>query len=608
MLRRGVVISAVLLLALIVALVAGQLLRPARVPVFDTLHTSTRKVTAVLVTDEAVWVGTEGGCLRWQPGQPNVQKLTTRDGLPANGIHAIVAVRPAPTSPPDVLIATSRGLCVLPDQPGRGATPVAGVPLEGRTTAVCWAEGRAYAAAGTEVLVSDGVPAVEAAWEPLGAPLPADARCLACFGDSLWAGTAIGLFRWEEDAWQPVIHKDDPLAATVNALLPVDEALYVGTVGGLFRYRDRCWAEYTTRDGLPDNHITSLAARADAITIGTYGAGVVVLRDGEFRVIPGSAPYVTCVAVEPDGEGLWIGTEERGLFHWDGESWQKRFVLDEPPGHNITSLAAHNGQTWVATFEHGIGLQEEGTWRSFGSSDGLSSTWINHVAFGSGRAWARTSAGYLFVHAGSDWRQVTKKGSGIVKDWTSCVQSSGGHIWTGTWGAISKFDGSRWHNYAPKPALEGQVVTSVVVMGPDIWVGTAKDGLRRYNGRTGQWEAFNLGSGLTDTWVTCLAVWRGSLWVGTFGGGLCRYDGREWEPIRAAGPLPSDRINCLAATDALYVGTLDGLCRYDGDEWTTYTRADGLPSEIIQALAVSGDRLWVGTPEGLASARLVTPS
>ena len=176
------------------------------------------------------------------------------------------------------------------------------------------------------------------------------------------------------------------------------------------------------------------------------------------------------------------------------------------------------------------------------------------------------------------------------------MQTSGGNVWVGTWGAVSKFDGKRWHHFAPKPALEGQVVTCVATMGPDIWVGTAKGGLCRYVGRSGIWETYSLGNGITDTWVTCLDVWDGRLWVGTFSGGLCSWDGTNWRSVRAPSPLPSDRINCIAHDLNLYVGTLDGLLIYDGKDWTPiareFTARDG-PVTLCQRF-----RVWVGTPEG----------
>jgi ligand-binding sensor domain-containing protein len=348
--------------------------------------------------------------------------------------------------------------------------------------------------------------------------------------------------------------------------------------------------------------VTSLSPSATGLYVGTYGGGVAVVRSERVQPLAGSPKYVTCLSVDQRTGVLWLGTESDGVFRWDGKTWERRLVANEPPGHSITSLAAGASGLFVGTFEHGVARRQGGSWLDPGT--GPASTWINHVAFGQGRAWARTSGGDLYVRDGDTWHLVTKQ-SGLTKPWTSCVDSAGDNIWVGTWGAVSKFDGRNWSNFAPKPALAGQVVTAVAVLGRDLWVGTGKGGLVRYHGATGQWETYSLGNGLTDTWITSLAVWRNCVWVGTFSGGLCKYDGRAWEHLGAPAPLPSARVSCLAATDCLYAGTLEGLCRFDGRTWTTYGRGDGLPSEVIQALCVADDRLWVGTPEGLASAKLV---
>jgi ligand-binding sensor domain-containing protein len=578
-----------LLAAFIVAGGAGLLVHYARAttraPVFDAVFTSTRKVTAVAVTAEGAWLGTEGGLVHWDEAGTETARMNTLTGLPANRVSALLPLEPGTDG---VLVGTDRGGFVV----GGPAEP----PLVGRCTALCRYEGEVCAAVARQVMCLR-----EAGWEPLGPPLPADARCVAEHDGELWAGTGRGLFLLSDDEWEPVVYRDDPLAATVNAIA-ASEAMYVGTVGGLFVWEDSEWRSYTTADGLPDNHVTALAPGDEAVYIATYGGGVARLSGRQIAPLTGSPAYATALAWDARGSALWVGTEDQGAFRWDGLAWQRQPEANEPAGHNVTSLAAGPGELLVGTFEHGVTTCREGTWQSAGS--GLSSTWINHVAYGQGRAWARTSAGDLFVRDGDAWHAVTKA-SGLTKPWTSFVGSAGGNVWVGTWGAISKFDGRRWQSYAPKPALADQVVTGVAVLGRDIWVGTAKSGLLRYNGHGGNWETYTLGKGLTDTWITGLAAWHGSLWVGTFSGGLCRFDGHGWEHLGAPAPLPSDRVNCLAATDCLYVGTLEGLCRFDGTRWTTYGRADGLPSEIVQALCVDGDRLWVGTPEGLACGRLV---
>jgi len=595
--RRALAGTVVLLLTVSGLLIARFARASVRAPVFDCIYTSTSKVTALAVTDHAVWVGTEGGCLRWEEGQAAPAKYTTQQGLPANRVTCLQAYAAAAPSTGAVILGTEQGAVGFAEQPDTEPANAGLPPLVGRVTAACQGKDGPEVALGRQVFEYSG-----GAWRQLGPPLPADVRCLAESSGSLWAGTARGLFRLAGESWEPVVYKDDPLAATVNALLPTPDALYVGTVGGLFTYAAGRWSALGIRDGLPENHVTSLADWRSDLYVGTYGGGVALVHDGRAQPVRESPKYVTCLGANAQSGPLWVGTESEGAFRWDGKAWEQRLALNEPPGHDVTGLAASGDEVFVGTFEHGVALCRSGSWQSPGM--GLGSLWINHVAFGQGRAWARTSAGDLYVRDGAAWHPVTKQ-SGLTKDWTSYVGSAGGNIWVGTWGAVSKFDGRAWSSYVPKPALAGQVVTAVAVLGHDLWVGTGKGGLWRYDGGSRQWEGYSLGKGLTDTWVTCLAVWRNSLWVGTFSGGLCKWDGRNWEHLSAPAPLPSARINCLAATDCLYVGTLGGLCRFDGQSWTTYGRGEGLPSEIVQALCIAGDRLWVGTPEGLAAAGLV---
>jgi len=570
-----------------------------REPIFDGLYTSTRNVTAVLVCDESVWVGTEGGCSRWDAKNPAASKYTKLEGLPGNHVTAIVAGPQAGT----VLIATTRGMAAFLDQRGK-LTPAPDIPhLCGRVTAMAQADGQTYASIGRRLYMLQTL-AGRRTWVSLGVEIPAEPRCLGRIHEAVWAGTDKGLFRLQADNWQPVVHSEDILAARVNALMARGDDLFVATVGGLFRLHEAEWTEYTASDDLPDNHVAALVASGETIYIATFGGGMALMRNGTIAPVVGSPGYITALAIGRDEATVWAGTQQQGIWSWHAPTWSRRLQRNELPENNITAIAALDAELWIGTFEHGVGRMSNGVWRSFGPDDGIGSEWINHITSGQGRVWARTSAGELFAYGSGKWLQVTKH-NGLIKDWTSSVQTAGGNVWAGTWGAVSKFDGLKWHYFAPKPALESQVVTALAVLDRDIWVGTAKAGLCRYNALTRRWETYTLGSGLTDTWVTCLNVWQDALWVGTFSGGLCRYQQGEWKYFRAADVLPTDRINCLTNDDGLYVGTLDGLCRFDGSNWNSYGAEAGLPSEVVQTLAISGDHLWVGTPEGLAHARLV---
>ena len=575
----------------IVTLIAAAMsMLPGAQTHLPALHLNTTEVTCICPVVDTVWVGTSGGCLLWPADGNGVPThiSTENELLPSN---AVANICPGPM-PGTVAVATRRGLCILAEE-GDGWTPVAGASLPGRATALCVGDDDILAAVEGQ-LYSGAADTTPWHWAALGPPLPTPARCLYRNDDGLLVGTAAGLYRLEGDTWEKLIHSEAPLAAMVNDITSLGETLYVATAGGLFRFGEGAWACLGAAEGLPDAHVTALTVRGEDLYIGTFGGGMAVLHKGRITQVHGSPGYITSLGATE--KAVWAGTPESGVGAWNGATWLQLTRPGEPPGNNITGVAAGaGGDVWIGTFDRGVGRLREGMgWSSMPTGD----LWINHLCFGRGRPWARTSGGDLLVPGKDHWRKLTRQ-DGLLKDWTSSVQTSGGNVWVGTWGAVSKFDGKRWHHFAPKPALEGQVVTCVATMGPDIWVGTAKGGLCRYVGRSGIWETYSLGNGITDTWVTCLDVWDGRLWVGTFSGGLCSWDGTNWRSVRAPSPLPSDRINCIAHDLNLYVGTLDGLLIYDGKDWTPIAR-ELLPHETVQSLCVNGSRLWVGTPEGLA--------
>jgi ligand-binding sensor domain-containing protein len=72
----------------------------------------------------------------------------------------------------------------------------------------------------------------------------------------------------------------------------------------------------------------------------------------------------------------------------------------------------------------------------------------------------------------------------------------------------------------------------------------------------------------------------------------------HWETFYAEeGGLPNDHIFAVTADgDRLWVGTEDGLALYEDGEWRSWREKDGLPWRVVSAIAVSektGD-VWVG--------------
>jgi ligand-binding sensor domain-containing protein len=102
-------------------------------------------------------------------------------------------------------------------------------------------------------------------------------------------------------------------------------------------------------------------------------------------------------------------------------------------------------------------------------------------------------------------------------------------------------------------------------------------------------------SGLPSAHVTALAVHEGSLYVGTFDGGLARRAGGRFVPVEGAPRF----VNALLSDgDRLWIGTTEGLFVLRDGRVTK--PALGLPGDHVNSLALGADgTLWVATGEGL---------
>ena len=98
-----------------------------------------------------------------------------------------------------------------------------------------------------------------------------------------------------------------------------------------------------------------------------------------------------------------------------------------------------------------------------------------------------------------------------------------------------------WINYT-----NGQNVTSVVIEGNNVWIGTT-GGLVKLNKTTGEKTFFNKSnSGLPSNSVSSIAIdGLGNKWIGTYG--LAKFDGTTWTVYTTSNSgLPDNTVNSIA--------------------------------------------------------------
>ncbi len=169
-------------------------------------------------------------------------------------------------------------------------------------------------------------------------------------------------------------------------------------------------------------------------------------------------------------------------------------------------------------------------------------------------------------------------------------------------------------NFVNYDAAQGIPQAQVLALHQDhlgfIWLGTY-GGLTRFDGTS--FQTWTRRDGLSATAVAAIAEDRqGRLLVGTIGGGVCIRRAQAFSCLGTQAGLPNqDVADLLPEPGGFWVATDGGLAFVDDrDRVTAYTVRDGLPARQVARVARDRrGRLWVGTAAGLArldGARFVT--
>jgi hypothetical protein len=177
----------------------------------------------------------------------------------------------------------------------------------------------------------------------------------------------------------------------------------------------------------------------------------------------------------------------------------------------------------------------------------------------------------------------------------ACLPIDGGDTLVGTAGGLVRVDekGAPRGVWTASDGLPGTRIDQVVADGDHAWVAT--DG--------GVAElAIDDDGGVTITRAIAtrpardVARFGGAVYVATWDGGVVTL-GAHPASIAMKGGARAARLRASAlavAGGALYAGTEAGLYRLRG------ARFERITTDAVTALAADGDRLWIGTPAGLA--------
>jgi len=330
---------------------------------------------------------------------------------------------------------------------------------------------------------------------------------------------------------------------------------------------------------------------------------------------------------------LWCGAE-KGLFRYDGLSFQPIGLADTFANAQVTALFESQGQIWAGFSNGAIGhISISGNFQPALTGDaeaekkyaphlvlwqieeGLPSEKITAFAEDrSGGFWFGTYGEGLYVWKNDRLYQFNTEDDGLASnDIYSLASDAQGRIWAATDAGISicsmpETGKKLVQNLGIAEGLPDEIVTTLLAdKQGDIWAGTQEKGILRFDVATLK-PSFQ-----TKNWafeeVTCLAMFGSrELWVGTGRDGLVRID------------LASGNARALPEEHALRHVKTYSLCKdREGLLWAVLDKGALYSANVrfgfwqsgfsnVQALLVDRQgRFWAGCQEGLFLQRNAVP-
>lgn len=191
------------------------------------------------------------------------------------------------------------------------------------------------------------------------------------------------------------------------------------------------------------------------------------------------------------------------------------------------------------------------------------------------------------------------------------------HLWIGGLGVgVYRWDNTQLLEFTPAQGLPGDQVYAITedLLG-NMWFGTLKDGLGKYDGTS--WTHYQLNKGDENqggaikmdinTIRALLTDSNGKVWAGSYGGGLLKFDGDYTTIYTTTEGLSDNEVVSLLEDEEGYIwaGTAKGgVNRFNPADsvlsFQTFTTKDGLSSNAIWTITEDGvGNIWLGAGDCL---------
>lgn len=457
----------------------------------------------------------------------------------------------------------------------------------------------------------------------------------------LWVGSWNGAAFYDGHKWTSL---DMPFKERSNFVSDIcvasDSSVWFSTMGaGVSRLKNTGWHTYNrSNTGLPLDRTMALlemkttarsfilASTPKGLFAGLEQGNDIVwnsLWEGEVSALAHAANKQSAV---------WVAVQNTILqLELDGARAQKRgeqvLPIELPPQDAVTfikDLSQEGERLWVGTLQSGLFLYERGEWKRYTVNNGLPGNTVNdllEVVTPSGEklTWIATNDG-LVRRTEREWTVFNTRNSSLPNNIVRCLLlTPSGNIWVGTNNRLARFNIGNWTVLDTlNPGLASDLIWCFLERRgadgqPEVWIGTGYGLNLLKAGKLSSLERIN--SFIERDRVNHILEAGGAIWLATGRHGLVKIEGGKLTAYHTGNSaLRSNFIRQLLHTrtrdgrPALWVATSAGglaLFEYTEERWTVY-QDPTIPSNSVLTILETEDSfgrrtLWVGTNAGLAA-------
>ncbi|MBT5706222.1 MAG: hypothetical protein HOI66_07855, partial [Verrucomicrobia bacterium] len=293
---------------------------------------------------------------------------------------------------------------------------------------------------------------------------------------------------------------------------------------------------------------------------------------------------------------VWVCSQYDGLARYRNSNVEEIALPDrrEPYTAGLELGANHYifGTGSDGLVETRDGLIEE---VSMGSTSGalLSNSVTRLEKDASGGIWVGTLDGVCYRDADRKWHRWESDSSRPMGQVNGMGISSRGDVWVAARDGLFHYENESWEKWPLEPISEGLIGGGVFDVEIDsqerLWVLTTSGVSSLSNGQWGErFDLRNLMAGFPRE--ICMGPREKVFWFGTSASGVCRFDGdlgeKHFEQISVDQGLADTGVTCLLVDSGqrLWVGTKNGLSQIEGDFLVSLDMRDGLPGSRVTDL------------------------